>query len=168
MATRAGAARRRFPSNSHELEWASFSDAPQPQQKPCRVRLSWMFVGCGSTVGSLIICCSDINRRRPETSLVVPHKGRASSLTQRAALTHSTRAWRRRPHSRRWRQSGGDHSEGQSGRLSIRDSQEVDCSALCPPPRMVRLQQNKVFKSKQVFREPRFSSLLYGGSTVYP
>ena len=53
MVTRAGASRRSlFPSSSQRNEWGSFSDAPQPQQKPCLVRLSCVFVGCGSTTGS--------------------------------------------------------------------------------------------------------------------
>ena len=65
MVTRAGASRRSlFPSSSQRNEWGSFSDAPQPQQMPCLVRLSCVFVGCGSTTGS------DIRMAGTESSTV--------------------------------------------------------------------------------------------------
>ena len=43
-----------FTSNSQVLEWASFNEAPQPQQKPCLVRLRGKFVGVAKTVGCWI------------------------------------------------------------------------------------------------------------------
>ena len=70
MVTRAGASRRSlFPSSSQRNEWGSFSDAPQPQQKPCLVRLSCVFVGCGSTTGSDIRWRARRAARRPGASV---------------------------------------------------------------------------------------------------
>lgn len=43
-----------FTSNSQVLEWASFNEAPQPQQNPCLVRLRGKFVGVAKTVGCWI------------------------------------------------------------------------------------------------------------------
>ena len=43
-----------FTSNSQVLEWASFNEAPQPQQNPCLVRLRGKFVGVAKMVGCWI------------------------------------------------------------------------------------------------------------------